>query len=119
MKLTATEVIAMSKKGMDCIEYNADVLQQVIDSFDYIPNMDTILYRYCDVLTGKTKIVGQDVILSEDSAVTELPLSPDMYKKVTKAGIMTIKDVNLERCRSVLTFEDYAELTASMISLGV
>lgn len=119
MKLTAIDVIETNRRTMDGLALQPDLLQQVIDSFDYTPTMDTILYRYCDVLNGKTRLVGQDAILSRESSITELPLSPDMYKQVTKAGIMTISDINLDRCQGVLSFEDYAELTAHLISLGV
>lgn len=119
MKLTAIEVIATEGKKMDAIPFDPDLLQQVIESFDYVPTMDTILYRYCDVANGKTKLVGQDVILSSESSVTELPLSPEMYKQITKAGIMTIADINLKRCQGILTFEELAELTAYTIQLGV
>lgn len=120
MKLTATDVIASNKKSiLGLIQFDNDLLQQVINSFDYVPTMDTVLYRYCDVVNGNTKLVGQDVILSKDSAVTELPLSPEMYHKVTMAGILTIADIDLDRCQGILTFEDYAELTACILSLGV
>ena len=119
MKLFAREVLAECAKQMPAFPRNEELMQQVIDSFDYLPNMDTILYRYSDVLVGNTKIVGQDVIVSMQSAVTELDLTPEMYKKVTKAGIMTIADINLSRCEKVLSFEDYGVLTAAMLTLGV
>lgn len=119
MKLTAAEVIATSRKDMEALVFDPDLLQRVIDSFDYIPTMDSILYRYCDVANGRTKLIGDDVVITEDSAVTELPLSPALYQTVTKAGIVTIKDISLERCRNVLSFEDYVELTAGMVTLGV
>lgn len=120
MKLTATDVIESNRKTVvGLIDFDKDLLQQVIDSFNYVPTQDSILYRYCDVINGNTKLVGQDVILSKESAVTELPLSPQMYHKVTRAGILTIADIELDRCQGILTFEDYAELTACILTLGV
>lgn len=119
MKLTAPEVMKMYQRDMQGFPWDEELLQTVIDSFDYTPSMDTILYRFSDVINGVTKIMGTDVILTSKSAVTELPISYEMYQKVTRAGILTIEDINLERCTQVLTFEDYAELTAAVLTLGV
>lgn len=118
MRLSAKEVMSIWKEKMAAFPWDEELLDKVIATFDYPPSIDTILYRTADVLSGASKINEDGVLfISAESSITELDISPELYKTCTKAGIITISDISEERCQKVLDIEDYAALTAAMLEV--
>ncbi len=117
MKLTAKEVISIWGEKLQGFPWDEELIDRVIDSFDYAPSIDSVLYRTADVMSGATKINGKEVHVSAQSSITELNISPELYERCTAAGVVTIEDINKDRCAFAMKFEDYAELTAAMIEV--
>lgn len=117
MKLTAKDVKSMLGHQMEGFPWDEETVERVLKSFHEPVSMDTIMYRTADVLSGATILVGDDVTITSQSSITELDISDELYKRCTKAGVMTLKDIDRERVLSVLSFEDFADLTAAMLKI--
>ena len=118
MRLSAKEVMSIWQERMELFPWDEELLDTVIATFDYPPSIDSILYRTADVLSGASTINEDGVLyISAKSSITELDISPSLYSTCTKAGIITIEDINKDRCQQVLSIEDYAALTAAMLEV--
>lgn len=97
MKLTSEEVIEYYARMMPGLQFDKEVLDAVIDSFDYPVSMYCILCRHNDVLAGDTVIDNGMVYLSARSSITELDISNEVVVASNKGCVYRIGDI--DKCK--------------------
>lgn len=117
MRLTKEDVIEYFEQKVPGLEFEPEVLDAVLASFEYPVTMDTILNRHNDVVSGRTTLRGMAVTLSMDSSITELPISKATYESCKRSCILHLCDVNDDDLCSLKTlgFDALAEVTGALM----
>ena len=77
-----------------------------------------IFNRHNDVLSGATHIVGDDIIISDDSSISELHIEPITLIECNRNCIYKVKDIDAKYL-PVLPMEAYFELLNEIILFKV
>lgn len=135
MNVYATAVKDFYAKQSPLYEFDSVILNEVIESLtdsekaklkhlanslDAAEDLDVLFVvtkvfnRHNDVWSGYTKIENDDIIISDNSSITELEIEPTTLIDCNRNCIYKIKDVE-SRYLPVLSLEAIADLTAEIV----
>lgn len=76
-----------------------------------------VFNRHNDVCSGATKIEGDDVLITEDSSITELNIELKTLRDCNRNAVYKIRDISKEVLPS-LSFEAIADVTSAVIAIN-
>lgn len=116
-----TEVLVMSVDSLETVEreilLNGDSTTDEDQHDEFIFVVTKVFNRHNDICSGVTEVKDGDVIISENSSITELNIELKTLRDCNRNAVYHISDISKE-ILPALSFEAIADVTGAVIAMG-